>query len=56
MRTRILNRPSGQSILEYALVTAVVAAALTAMTTYVRRAVQANLQAVQDRLNGEALP
>lgn len=44
-----------QSTLEYALFIAVVAAALAAMNTYIRRSIQANLKVVEDRVNAEAL-
>ena len=46
----------GQAILEYALFIAVVAAALTTMSVYVRRAIQANLKGVEDQINGEVKP
>jgi len=42
-----------QSILEYALIVAVVVAALTAMSVYVQRSVQANLKTVEDQINAE---
>ena len=44
----------GQSTLEYAVLIAVVAAAVIAMQTYVRRAVQANVRNVQEELNATA--
>ena len=44
----------GQSTLEYAVFTAVVSAAVVAMSLYVRRAIQANLKQVEDRVNAEA--
>ena len=44
-----------QATLEYAVFTAVVAAALMAMNVYVRRAIQANLKQVQDQVNAEAV-
>ncbi len=44
----------GQSTLEYALIIAVVAVALTAMSTYVQRAVQANLKTVEDQINAQS--
>ncbi len=47
---------SGQAILEYAVFIAVVAAALTTMSLYVRRAIQANLKGVEDQINAEARP
>ena len=43
----------GQSILEYALIIAVVVAALMAMSVYVQRSVQANLKTVEDQINAE---
>ena len=46
----------GQSALEYALFIAVVSAALITMQVYVRRSIQANLKALEDRTNAEALP
>lgn len=44
----------GQSALEYALIIAVVVAALIAMSVYVRRSVQANLKMIEDQINAEA--
>lgn len=41
----------GQSVLEYTLIITVVASALIAMSTYVRRAVQANLKTIEDQVN-----
>jgi uncharacterized protein (UPF0333 family) len=41
----------GQSTLEYALIIAVVVAALTAMSVYVQRSVQANLKVIEDQIN-----
>jgi hypothetical protein len=46
----------GQSTLEYALFVAVAASALAGMTVYVRRSIQANLKAIEDRINADALP
>ena len=48
-------RYEGQSTLEYAIFLTVVAAALIGMSTYVRRAVQANLKTVEDNINAEAV-
>ena len=48
------KRMRGQSTMEYAIFVAVVAAALIAMSDYVRRSVQANLKATEDQLNTEA--
>ena len=42
----MLRKKTGQSIIEYALVAAVVAAAVSAMSTYVFRAVQATQQGI----------
>jgi len=44
-----------QSVMEYALFVAVVAAALIAMSTYVQRSIQANLKSVEDQINAEAI-
>lgn len=49
-----LNRKA-QSTLEYAILIAVVAAACTAMATYMHRAVQANLKVVEEQINAEAV-
>jgi Flp pilus assembly pilin Flp len=43
----------GQSIIEYALLVAIVAAAVAAMSVYARRAVNANLKVVEDRVNSQ---
>ena len=40
--------------MEYAIFISVVAAALIAMSDYVRRSVQANLKATEDQINAEA--
>ena len=45
----------GQSVLEYAVFIAVVAAALLGMSTYVTRAIQANLKTAEDQINTEAV-
>ena len=50
------SRRNGQATIEAALFWGVVAAALVAMSVYVRRAIQANLKVVQDQINTEALP
>jgi len=42
-----------QSILEYSMLIAVVAAAFTAMTIYAKRAVQANLNTIEEQVNAE---
>ena len=41
----------GQSTVEYALIVAAVAAALAAMSTYVRRAVSANFKQLEETVN-----
>ena len=46
-----MRRAPGQSTVEYAIFVAVVAAAVTAMSLYVRRAVQANLKALEREIN-----
>ncbi len=46
----------GQSTLEYAVFSAVVAAALVGMQLYVRRSIQANLKMLEEHINAEALP
>jgi len=51
MRVDKISGRQGQSILEYALIIAVVVAALTAMSVYVQRSVQANLKTVEDQIN-----
>lgn len=40
-----------QSVLEYAVLVAVVAAAFVAMRAYVQRGVQANLNLIEDKIN-----
>ena len=46
----------GQSTLEYALIVAVVAAALTAMSLYLQRSVQGNLKLMEDKINAQPGP
>ena len=43
----------GQSILEYTVIIAVIAAALMAMSVYVQRSVNANLKIIEDQVNAE---
>lgn len=43
----------GQSTLEYAVLIAVVVAACITMTSYIHRAVQANLKVVEEQVNAE---
>ena len=50
-----LQPKTAQSTLEYAVFTAVVAAALVAMQVYLRRAIQANLKSVENQINAEAV-
>lgn len=40
-----------QSILEYALIISVVVAALSAMSIYVQRSIQANLKLIEEQIN-----
>ena len=47
-------RERAQSTMEYAIFVAVVAAALSAMTVYVRRSIQANLKTLENQINAEA--
>lgn len=44
------HKRKGQSILEYALLVAIVSAALLAMNTYVQRAMNARLKTIQEEL------
>ena len=53
--TRLPSKTQGQSILEYAVLIGVVAAALVAMQLYVRRSIQANLKALENQINAEAV-
>ena len=48
-----LRNKKGQSFIEYALVVAIVSAAVAAMSTYVFRSVQATQQAIQDELKSD---
>jgi Flp pilus assembly pilin Flp len=43
----------GQSLIEYAMVAAIVTAAVVAMSTYVFRSVQATQQMIQKEFRGE---
>jgi len=51
-----VSRRSGQSVLEYALIIAVVVASLMAMNAYVQRSVQANLKTLEDQINVNPIP
>ena len=50
-RSAIRTLCRGKSTMEYAVLVAIVAAALVAMHTYVRRAMQANLKNLELELN-----
>jgi Flp pilus assembly pilin Flp len=52
---RMTNKRTGQSVLEYTIIIAVVAAAILAMSQYIKRAVYANLKIIQDQVNVEAI-
>lgn len=41
----------GQSIIEYALLISIVAAAIAAMSIYVQRSVQANVRVIEKQIN-----
>ena len=51
MRRSHLYDNTGQSLLEYVMLVIAVAAALTLMTVYVQRSIQANLKTVEDQVN-----
>jgi len=48
MRLRNTRNHKGQSLIEYAMIAAVVTATVVAMSTYVFRSVQATQQAIQE--------
>ncbi len=50
----MMKNTRAQSILEYSILIAVVAAALISMSLYVRRAIQANLKTIENQINAEA--
>jgi len=54
IKNRLTGR-DGQSIMEYALIVAVVVAALAAMSIYVQRSAQANLKVIEDQINTQPL-
>ena len=54
--SRFFDARGGQSSLEYALFAAVVAAAVMAMTMYLRRAVQANLKVMETATSAGPMP
>jgi Flp pilus assembly pilin Flp len=47
------RKEKGQSLIEYAMVAAIVSAAVVAMSTYVFRAIQATQQEIQKELTRE---
>jgi Flp pilus assembly pilin Flp len=51
--TKIITNQKGQSIIEYAMVAALVSAAVVAMSTYVFRSVQATQQEIQKEFSRE---
>ncbi len=53
MRAININKV-GQSIVEYALLLSIVAAAIGAMSLYVQRSVQANVKVIENQVNGHA--
>ncbi len=48
---RIVRMERGQHTLEYAILIGIVAAAVVAMQTYVRRSIQAHLKNVEEEIN-----
>jgi len=50
-KQRKLRGKRGQNVLEYTMIIAVAVAALTAMSLYVQRAMQANLKSLEDQVN-----
>jgi hypothetical protein len=48
-----MKTKNAQSVLEYTLIIAVAVSALIAMSTYVRRGIQANLKLIEHQVNGE---
>lgn len=50
-RQRKLRGKRGQNALEYTMIIAAAAVALTAMSLYVQRAMQANLKSLEDQVN-----
>jgi Flp pilus assembly pilin Flp len=44
----------GQSVIEYAVLILIVAAAVMAMRLYVQRSVQANFKMIEDHINAES--
>lgn len=52
---KMTGKKNGQSILEYSVIVAVVVAALSLMSIYIRRAIQANLKLIEDQVNTEVV-
>ncbi|MFA5039177.1 MAG: hypothetical protein WC732_05815 [Candidatus Omnitrophota bacterium] len=50
MLREVLGGSRGQSLLEYSILVAIVAAAFTAMALYVRQAVQGKIHSMDDRV------
>ena len=50
-KRRKLRGKRGQNALEYTMIIAAAAMALTAMSLYVQRAMQANLKSMEDQVN-----
>jgi Flp pilus assembly pilin Flp len=51
MRLVVKRNHKGQSLIEYAMVAAIVSAAVIAMSTYVYRSVQATQQVIQEEFS-----
>jgi Flp pilus assembly pilin Flp len=51
MRLVVHENRKGQSLIEYAMVAAIVSAAIIAMSTYVYRSVQATQQVIQEEFS-----
>lgn len=52
MRLTLPWNHKGQSLIEYAMIAAIVSAAIVAMSTYVYRSVQATQQTIQREFSG----
>lgn len=53
LKKRLHRLTTGQSMLEYVFLIAVVAAALVAMSVYVQRSMQANLKMIEEQINAK---
>lgn len=53
MRLKNVTSNKGQNIIEYAMIAAIVTAAIVAMSTYVFRSVQATQQAIQKEFRNQ---